>query len=417
VYFGTPGTPPVPNGLYSDGHTYGVFRNVESLGGPNRIRLQAYRTDNADFTAVVGDYIVRVNFTLLKPGHSAIEVIGANLQRLNPPAPEYVYPCKGEVKAYLGDVARAGDMSRGDGRTDFEDLSAWSLSYWSGVSGYSGGMANYRVKYDFGPTTDHYVFSLPVPDQKIDFEDLMIFSISYGLTAFHQLPKQPAASDKPLAVSLGRARSAGNEILLPVLVTGGVADLRGLRLELNGQSGKYLGVEKGELLKGYSTPVVVMGKAGGNSIDLHCAVMGLDASGVSSEGEIAVIRFSAPPMMHLATAEGRSSRNTIIESRIVKGEGDVEPTVYRLSQNYPNPFNPSTIIEYEIPRAGMVTLEIFNLLGERVTLLVDEPKEPGFYQVVWRGTDDRNVTLATGVYFCRIRSGDFTSVKNMLLIR
>ena len=57
-----------------------------------------------------------------------------------------------QVKAYLGDVAEAGEESTGDGKINFEDLSAWSYSYWSGVPGYAPGMQHYKVKYDIGPT-------------------------------------------------------------------------------------------------------------------------------------------------------------------------------------------------------------------------------------------------------------------------
>jgi len=88
-----------------------------------------------------------------------------------------------------------------------------------------------------------------------------------------------------------------------------------------------------------------------------------------------------------------------------------------LSQNYPNPFNPSTTIRYSVPRKSMVTIEIFNILGEKITTLVNESKPAGEYRIAWDGSDINGVKVATGIYFYRLRSGDFVEMKKMLLIK
>lgn len=85
---------------------------------------------------------------------------------------------------------------------------------------------------------------------------------------------------------------------------------------------------------------------------------------------------------------------------------------YQLAQNYPNPFNPSTQIEYQIPEAGLVTLEIFDVLGRKVQTLVNERKEVGRYSVTFNAR-----SLATGVYVCQLTAGNFTSSKKMYLIK
>ncbi|MGD1044890.1 MAG: T9SS type A sorting domain-containing protein [Bacteroidota bacterium] len=92
------------------------------------------------------------------------------------------------------------------------------------------------------------------------------------------------------------------------------------------------------------------------------------------------------------------------------------PDVFALSQNYPNPFNPSTQIEYSLPNSGMVTLSVYNLLGQEVARLVNEQKEAGTYTVQWA---PRN--LASGVYIYRIHvqteKESVTSVKRLTLLK
>ena len=88
------------------------------------------------------------------------------------------------------------------------------------------------------------------------------------------------------------------------------------------------------------------------------------------------------------------------------------PTRFMLSQNYPNPFNPTTVIRYSIPQAGNVTLKVFNVLGKEVRTLVNNFQHPGSYSVNFNAAG-----LASGLYFYRLSSGNFVSVKKMLLIK
>lgn len=88
------------------------------------------------------------------------------------------------------------------------------------------------------------------------------------------------------------------------------------------------------------------------------------------------------------------------------------PTVYDLAQNFPNPFNPSTSIRFSIPEAGMVSLKIFNLLGEEVATVVNEFKNAGNYNVNFDASN-----LTSGVYVYRITSGNFSTSKKMMLMK
>ncbi|MFQ5640548.1 MAG: T9SS type A sorting domain-containing protein, partial [bacterium] len=93
------------------------------------------------------------------------------------------------------------------------------------------------------------------------------------------------------------------------------------------------------------------------------------------------------------------------------------PTEYTLAQNYPNPFNPETVIQYQTPRGGQVELAIFNLLGQKVRLLVNEEQPAGSYSVSWRGVDDLGNRVPSGVYVYRLTGGGVMRVKKMILLR
>jgi len=85
---------------------------------------------------------------------------------------------------------------------------------------------------------------------------------------------------------------------------------------------------------------------------------------------------------------------------------------FRLSQNYPNPFNPSTVINFSIPENGLVTLKVFNVLGQEVMELVNNVKSAGSYEVSFDASN-----LSTGMYVYKIQAGNYTATKKMMLIK
>ena len=88
------------------------------------------------------------------------------------------------------------------------------------------------------------------------------------------------------------------------------------------------------------------------------------------------------------------------------------PGQFALTQNYPNPFNPTTEISFSLPQAGQATLEIYNVMGQRVATLVDEYLEAGQYSRVWDASDN-----ASGIYFYRLSAEGRTDTKKMLLLK
>ncbi|MDZ7808765.1 MAG: T9SS type A sorting domain-containing protein [Gracilimonas sp.] len=93
-------------------------------------------------------------------------------------------------------------------------------------------------------------------------------------------------------------------------------------------------------------------------------------------------------------------------------ENQALPENYTLSQNYPNPFNPSTTISFSLPKAEMVRLDVFNLLGKRVSKLLDKSMPAGNHNVKFNASN-----LPSGIYIYRIEAGSFTKYKKLTLIK
>jgi hypothetical protein len=88
------------------------------------------------------------------------------------------------------------------------------------------------------------------------------------------------------------------------------------------------------------------------------------------------------------------------------------PQEFSLYQNYPNPFNPSTTIKYELPKALVVRLSVYDLLGREVSVLVNERRDAGVHEVTCDGAN-----LASGAYFYRLQAGDITQTRRLMLLR
>ena len=125
------------------------------------------------------------------------------------------------------------------------------------------------------------------------------------------------------------------------------------------------------------------------------------------KGEISLIKFTRralPPNDFLFTKTGIQGKTNLVQD-------------YFLCQNYPNPFNPSTNIKYMIEKTGFVTINIYNLFGEKVTTLCSEEKQPEIYTTVWNGKDDNGNDVSSGVYFYKIQTPVFSQTKKMMLMR
>ena len=111
----------------------------------------------------------------------------------------------------------------------------------------------------------------------------------------------------------------------------------------------------------------------------------------------------------------RVERGRIVRRKKVVADG--LPEVASLLGAYPNPFNPSTMISYALSSAGVVHLEVYDVLGQRVRLLSAGYRDAGRHQVVWDGRDEEGMSVSTGMYLVRLNAGDYRSVEKISLLR
>ncbi len=109
-----------------------------------------------------------------------------------------------------------------------------------------------------------------------------------------------------------------------------------------------------------------------------------------------------------------------VRLNIATDVGDVpgnRPRSFRLSQNYPNPFNPATKIDFALPRSGHATLEVFNVVGQRIRVLLDDELPAGAHSAVWDGRETSGQMVGSGVYFYRLKSQNFSDIKRMVFLK
>ena len=125
---------------------------------------------------------------------------------------------------------------------------------------------------------------------------------------------------------------------------------------------------------------------------------------------------------HLYIADSRNGRVRKVEVTAVTAVADVAmpertPTEFFLEQNHPNPFNPRTRIRYHIVREGTVYVTVYDLLGQRIRVLVSQWHGPGVYQAVWDGNDSTGRSVASGVYVYRLASRHEVLTRRMLHLK
>jgi hypothetical protein len=108
---------------------------------------------------------------------------------------------------------------------------------------------------------------------------------------------------------------------------------------------------------------------------------------------------------------GISEVGTISSITAIEAE-NTSPAGYFLNQNYPNPFNPSTEISFSLAKSSFVTLEVYNSLGQKVAVLINNKMNSGHHELKFEANN-----LPSGIYYYKIRAGEFQSVKKMLLLQ
>ena len=307
-------------------------------------------------------------------------------------------------------AANPGDFD-GSGRVGFEDFFVFADAFGKGE-----GDAGYDGAADL------------TGDGQVGFEDFFGFADLFGTVYSSSRPTADAGVDAELELT-ARAHLADGEVLVELRATGAVG---------------WRGVG---LVVGYDPAILERVPGGERSADFAQGTAGdaaLHAWVETGDGEVALLahRTVAAPFsgdgslgfLRFRTLNGLAETGLELRAGAVQtADGIVRlpearqlrlrlvPERFGLAQNFPNPFNPETAIEYDLAVATRVRLEVFDLLGQRLRTLVDEPQAAGRYRRRWDGRDEHGREAASGVYFYRLETrraaGGFQAVRKMLLVR
>lgn len=124
-------------------------------------------------------------------------------------------------------------------------------------------------------------------------------------------------------------------------------------------------------------------------------------------------------LVHVTMSGETSGINFNLPSAVEDEEDQTvsRPTEFELSQNYPNPFNPGTEIEYTLCKPTQVSLQIYNLLGQKVKTLVNEYQPASSYHIVWDGKNEQGKIASSGIYFYRLEVNGISQTKRMVLLK
>jgi hypothetical protein len=336
----------------------------------------------------------------------------------------------GTLDYHLGDVSDGVTDCAGNNLVNIGDISLLGAHYGSVIGHHDPANC-----LDVGPTSDMSVDGLPGTDNLIGFEDLIIFAINYGAVNFRG--SEPAITDAGQAGSgevdlrlapRSRVVRAGDLVDVPVVLTGGAVDVRGIRtvVAYDAEVLSYEGSGVSERVAGMEH--FFRDLASRERVDLNLATLGASLGG---PGEVLWVRFralqSGSLSLRLEESRVRDGSNRELLSRIAAGASGrpdpaasmaaQRPAAFRLGDAVPNPFNPRTTIFYELPEASVVSLAIYDVTGRVVRTLVDGAQGAGRRSVEWDGTNDEGRPVESGIYFYVMRAGGYESQRRMTLLK
>ncbi|MCI0472525.1 MAG: hypothetical protein L0Y76_02975, partial [Ignavibacteria bacterium] len=266
--------------------------NDISVGNNGKYIINITNLELTNPVPASGKYLAKLEFTNIKPGFMPVAVEGTDFRYYENESAQqqsvYVTANPGKIKFYLGDFAKSTtDQTIGDGKINFADVNFFTPAYWS----VNGTHATYKFKFDVGPTnaSGNY-WALPTPDGRIEFEDLVIFSIGYGKTGGGQLPDNPG-KDKMLISTLPTKYENGY-MKVPVKVSGVVRDFRAGSFEFSYSSSEldFAGFERKGGFEGDDN--FMLSKTENNKIMLDAAIVGSEKDGMNGEQVIMNLLFT-----------------------------------------------------------------------------------------------------------------------------
>lgn len=317
------------------------------------------------------------------------------------------YPL-GQCQAY----AKTGDFNC-DAYVDLSDLATFTTSYYK-----CAGTAGYNPKCDF------------TNDNCCNLSDWVMLATHY-YHKYHPpqgmyMAQEEGKADAAVRLRIdGSLAESGSEFPVPLEISSAeglksfafFVDFDHARMqfvEFRSESGTGFTCIAGEVKRGDKNLLFVTGVGEepikNGTLAAGTLIFTKKASGAEDDAKLFTFEFG-----HMMNADGKIKA-------IAGLNEDASPTptavlVTQLKGSYPNPFNPSTVIEYSIAKDSNVKLAVYDVSGRLIKTLVDGFQRSNNYKVSWDGKNNRGVTVGSGVYFYRMKAGEFASTKKFVLMR
>jgi len=327
----------------------------------------------------------------------------------------------GTLDYHLGDVTDGTIHGLGDNLVQEEDISELGAHYGTTLA-HVGATYAYL---DVGPTTTHYVDGRPLTDDRINFEDLVMFAINFGTVTTSAVVARPpvaatgltpAATDA-LVLQSPDAVTMGALLTVPLRMQGtGLVQAVSARLSWDATVVEPVGQAAGDLL--LTLNGVALSPEPG-AVDI--AVLG-EGRGVIGDGTLATVTFrviaNGDPRIRIESVDARDTRNNpILLSASRELLGPALPTVTTLSFAQPNPFRSQVTLAFSLAERGPVSLRIFSVDGRLVRTLVSGSQDAGYYRPVWDGRDDQGHAMSAGVFYARLVAGRVRMTRTMSYLK
>lgn len=311
---------------------------------------------------------------------------------------------------FLGDVSNGSVDGQGDNAVTIQDVALLGLHY-----GLTGGAVAAFGYLDVGPTTDFSVLARPTTDNRIDFEDLVMFGIDYGTVSAPQSASRPAAAPGADEARLAVGEDAG--ILTAQLFLRGTGALQAVsaRLDWDATTVEPVGFVPGALLEALGA-IAYSPEAGA----VDASVLGTAGSGLGGEGELARFTFrrlrAGDTGLRLRAVDARDAGNRRVPVTI-QDEANRNPDRTLLFGARPNPSSGPIEIAFSVSRGGPVELVLYGVDGRQVRALMRESQGPGVYRIAWDGRDEAGHTAPPGLYFARLTTPSGRFVRSLARVR
>lgn len=321
----------------------------------------------------------------------------------------------GTLDYHLGDVVDPSNvLSVGDNHVDGSDISRLGAHY--GITLVLNDPYNYL---DVGPTTNGSVNARPTTDNKVNFEDLVLFAINYSLVSAPQFAShQSAADEDALALDLPAMPAVGGTFAVSLRMKGaGDVQAASAHLTYDAVVVEPIGVEAGSLLLSQDRGSVVLSPEAG-VVDF--AMLGV-GSGITGEGEAARMIFrvkaAGAPAIAVGTVSARDVQNRVVTLGQAAGvPGAQAPARTEMSASYPNPFGHTTAVQLSLAREANVKVTIYDLIGRRVRTLLSGVQPAGVRVLAWDGRNDSGLRLSAGVYVMRLETDGVTQSRRLQFV-